>query len=176
MQCAIRLSEFARLYLTDSLSLSSSAGCLLHIQFEGESALHPLGSLDSHPENAAKTFELTLTLRQGQDTWGQRVARWGLVVCFCRSFFILARTYKRYLKACDYLARLLNKHFFHPFPGAYPCPVRCRCPWAPRTSWSRGGSTGTTEARRREDWGSTSARPPIWKQETTTATTRTRTN
>ena len=54
------------------------------MQYEGESALHSLGALDpGRPEeeeeeddDVAKTFELTLTLRQGQPaTWGQRVAR-----------------------------------------------------------------------------------------------------
>ena len=65
-------------------------GCLLRVLFEGETALRPLATLDCDPEAAsaaagvggdadaamtAKTFELTLTLRQAQATWGQRMAR-----------------------------------------------------------------------------------------------------
>lgn len=50
-------------------------GCVVHIQYEGHSALHHLGTLDCDPGTGAKTFELTLTLRQGQATWGQRMAR-----------------------------------------------------------------------------------------------------
>ncbi len=50
-------------------------GGRLHIQFEGHSALHYLATLDCDPETPAKTFELTLTLREAQATWGQRMAR-----------------------------------------------------------------------------------------------------
>jgi len=50
-------------------------GCLLHVDYEGQTALHRLATLDGDSSTAAKTFELTLTLRQAQPTWGQRMAR-----------------------------------------------------------------------------------------------------
>lgn len=50
-------------------------GCLLHINYEGDTALHRMATLDCDPGTLAKTFELTLTLRQGQSSWGQRMAR-----------------------------------------------------------------------------------------------------
>ena len=49
-------------------------GCLLHIQYEGQTALHHLGSLQCDQESAP-TFQVTLTLRQAQASWSQRMAR-----------------------------------------------------------------------------------------------------
>ena len=52
-----------------------SAGCVLHVFYEGHHDLHSLGSLSYDP-NTVPTFEISLTLREGQSpSWGQRVAR-----------------------------------------------------------------------------------------------------
>ena len=50
-------------------------GGRLHIQYEGHTALHYLATLDCDPDTPAKTFELTLTLREAQASWPQRMAR-----------------------------------------------------------------------------------------------------
>ncbi len=54
---------------------TSYTGCVLHVYYEGHHDLHPLGSLTCDL-NRAPTFEITLTLREGQaPSWGQRMAR-----------------------------------------------------------------------------------------------------
>jgi len=49
-------------------------GCVLYIQYEGETALHQVAALYCDPKTVP-TFELTLTLRQAPTSWSQRMAR-----------------------------------------------------------------------------------------------------
>lgn len=56
-------------------SLSLSAGCVFHLNFEGLNDLYRVGSLECDPKTTP-TFDLTLTLREGQPaSWGQRMVR-----------------------------------------------------------------------------------------------------
>ena len=61
------------------------SGCVLRLQYEGQTALQHVGSLDcslasgdgsdSPGAATAPTFGITVTLRQAQVSWGQRMAR-----------------------------------------------------------------------------------------------------
>jgi hypothetical protein len=57
------------------LTICLFSGCVLHVFYEGHHDLHSLGSLNVD-SNTVPTFEITLTLREGQaESWGQRMAR-----------------------------------------------------------------------------------------------------